>query len=302
MPILKYCFYIIGSFNGKFINHWLPIQKGIVVTTGATVALVTELLNQEDTKVVFTHFLGSDSIESYFGTLRHHTGPRASAHVVMLSMRSLMLSKINKYNGSLAFIRSSQRKRVQFSPACKEMAIDQLDLSSPARSDILSVTEKQALYYISGFIVRRITDQNSLCVKCKALLTSKPNGINLARWEGCETPCELPPPEFFTFQRNFGGLVYVSYPVFNFLCEVAQLFSHLYDQFKCSADLLEVFREQILLRQNILPWLPQCNCKLPELLIDYAVKPLLNAKLNEINRFDGKTAADALHRNSRSEE
>ena len=145
---------------------------------------------------------------------------------------------------------------------------------------------------MSGFIVRRLMEQNKVCLKCKSLLIFKPNGRNLARWDNCESPCELPPPEFFTMQRNFGGLVYVSYPVFNFLCGVAYLFNQLYDVFKCSTDILEVFREQLLLNLDLLPWLPECKCNLPELLIDYAVKPLLNSHLNQINQFKVQKAED----------
>lgn len=244
---------------------------------------------------MYTSKLGSDTIESFFGTLRRHTGPRASASVVMLSMRSLMLSKINELGGSLSSIRASNKAREQCTPAFKAMAMKQLN-KAPRISAFLSKTEKQALYYMSGFIGRRIMDQNELCFRCKLLLLSKTNGRNLARWQGGEVPCELLPPEFFTFQRNFGGLVYVSYPVFNFLCGVAVIFNEVYEVFKCSTDIVEVIREQLVLNLDLLPWLPSCNCKLPELLIDYSVKPMLNAHLNRINRFGDQQESCAQRR------
>ena len=295
--------YDIGAFIGaRYENHWEPIQKGIVITSASAHALVPKILAQEDTIVVYTHFLGSDSIESHFGCLRRHTGPRASANVVMLSMRAMMLSSLNKHGLPLDSIRSSPKIREQFSPAFKAMAIEHLDLSSCGRSKLLTFSEKQALYYMSGSIVRKLLEENPLCAKCKLILITKPNEQNLSRWESSDIPDELPPPEFFTFQRNFGGLIYISYPAFNFICGVTLLFRQLYKKHLCSADVVEVLREQIIQHLDILPWLPECICNLSELLIDYSVWPLLNGQLNQSNRFDAQNASEAMHCFHRIEE
>ena len=136
--------YVLGSFEGKFNNHWLPIHKGIVVTTSAIVALSTDLLNQNETVVVYTSKFGSDTIESFFGTLRHHAGPRASSTVIMLSMRSLMLSKINELGGSLSSIRPSNKSLEQCAPAFKAIATMQMDLFT-SQYKLLTLIKKQAL-------------------------------------------------------------------------------------------------------------------------------------------------------------
>ena len=152
MPIKQCVLYVLGFFEGKFNNHWLPIHKGIVVTISAIVALSTDLLNQNETVVVYTSNIGSDTIESCFGTLCHHAGPRASPNVIMLSMCLLMLSKINELKGFLSFIRPSNKSLEQCTPAFKAMATMQMNLFT-SQYKLLTLIEKQALYYMSGFIV-----------------------------------------------------------------------------------------------------------------------------------------------------
>lgn len=259
----------------------------------------TELIS-EGANVVYTHKFGSDSIESFFGTLRHQAGPRASSSVVMLSLRSLMLSKIIDNGSSLASIQPSVSSYNNFTSITKLRFEQQSFDASVGRSVLLSAPEKQTLYYMSGFIIRRMLSENSFCEKCLHLLAScRPNGYNLSRFDTSNQPAESPPHEFFTYLKNFGGLNYVSYPIFNFICGVAIMFNQLYLIYQCSTDILEVMREQISNRQNLLPWLPPCHCNLTNCLIDYSIKPLLNAHLNKVNRFDSKQASIAQRKTQR---
>ena len=262
------------------------------MTTKSIVALSTQLL-AEGANVVYTHKFGSDSIESFFGTLRQQAGPRASSNKVMLSMRSLMLSKVTKYGSSLSAIRPSSPSGENFTPSVKLKVSQQNDLQV-GRLNMLSSTEKQALFYMSGSIVQRILKENSLCVLCTRLVNSRPTATNLMQYDSASPPDGPTPPEFFTFMRNFGGLTYVSYPVFNFICGVALLFNRLYPSYKCSHDIVEVLREKLVRNINLLPFLPnKCNCNLAQTLIEYSVKPLLNAQLNRVNRFDALNASIA---------
>lgn len=70
--------------------------------------------------------------------------------------------------------------------------------------------------------------------------------------------------------------------------------------YKCSHDVLDVLRNKIVLNFNSLPLIPNsCNYNLALLLIDYSVKPLLNAQLNKVNRFEVHEVSQAQRRRQR---
>ena len=235
---------------------------------------------EEGAAVLFSHRICQDSLESYFGVLRRGAGPKASANKFILTHRSLNICQHYKLFKTFNLTTS------RFSPIKQNYSQKLQKLTTTSEFKPLSFTEKQALYYMSGAAVRRlIMKKPHLCLLCKNALQHRVNYQQLmGSIDMTDNSNKTVPAAFYTFEREFGQLVYVKPAVFSFICNIAMLFTPLYKEYIKYPNIHSNLRSSLIDRFGKYPLLPtKCRCNLQSLLINELCQSLLSAHMKKSN-------------------
>ena len=97
--------------------------------------------------------------------------------------------------------------------------------------------------------------------------------------------CE-PPPQLYTFHRDFGGLINVYIPIFKFMCSLFKRFNYLFSNFASQPNIQFKLKRALLADSVHLSWLfNKCRDNLGERLITASIPVFINAHCNHLNRI-----------------